>query len=343
MIEHIVKACVQRYAANAELARIGRKVVREVELRNANYPRPCVTVSLAMTETLDTFNDDVLVWDIAMRLLGKSLRPNDADIWLLEMERSFEDALLEPLPKGPYDCIGTKMLTKAGPSVVEAGDSWDAEFVFRLYAGRTELVPDPRHASGGGTADLIASQDTWRSFQPGFTTPETDGAPDGLDIKNIVGVDLTKYFRTWLHFNLVSIPTDSVITSALLKMSVKATNATGAECTIHRLTQPDWLEEQLTWYDYNTGASLSWVTPGGDYTATGAITYNMAVATGTDAQVVDITTLVQDAIDNRAKQLHLLIKKTVETVGSFSGIDYWSLNPDFPYQKPHLVLAYDTA
>jgi hypothetical protein len=171
--------------------------------------------------------------------------------------------------------------------------------------------------------------------------PGNSGGPNSL----LVGLLTTNIRRSWLHFDLTQIPTGATIVSGTLLMSptqIQGTNGS-TTCTINRLTQPAWIENEATWLNYKSGTA--WATAGGDFTATGAVSYEMPTTFAVDTLSVAITALVQEAVDNltdHIKQLHLLLKKSNEGTNQ-SVQEYRQKEFGEVAKRPHLAVTYEVA
>ena len=116
--------------------------------------------------------------------------------------------------------------------------------------------------------------------------------------------------RTLLHYDLASMPAYAALTAAKIRMNCLSAGLLDIEGRVHRLTQTAWVEAAATWNTYD--GSNAWATAGGDYAANPNVQWYQPSSGG----LFDITgmlTLVQDALANRASQLHVLLKQTDET------------------------------
>lgn len=117
--------------------------------------------------------------------------------------------------------------------------------------------------------------------------------------------------RTLLEFDVSSIPASATIDSAELKMRGDPIASGIFGIAVDRVTKA-WVEAEVTWGEYSSGNA--WGLPGGDYDATDEVTASWDRATTPDT--IDITALVQDALDNRAGTLSLIVRATDSNFGS---------------------------
>jgi hypothetical protein len=111
---------------------------------------------------------------------------------------------------------------------------------------------------------------------------------------------------------------DAYPTEAYLVLTCQTSgsfDATPVVLTPYRVTQTAWTEAGAGWTNY-TGSS-PWTTAGGDYDSgnPGWTTTLSSAPAPNDRVVVDVTTLAQDAYDNRSGALELLLRVT----GEYSG------------------------
>ncbi|MEX0785927.1 MAG: DNRLRE domain-containing protein [Dehalococcoidia bacterium] len=112
----------------------------------------------------------------------------------------------------------------------------------------------------------------------------------------------------------------------------------GHDAIISRCTRPaDWVENQVTWNKYRTGAN--WTAAGGDFddAVPGAITYSEPTSTG-DHEVPGLKPHVEDALANRSGIVSLLIRLADEDPDVDQGAgwrtkeygaDVWRLTIDY--------------
>lgn len=117
-------------------------------------------------------------------------------------------------------------------------------------------------------------------------------------------------YRPVMYFDLSDIPITATVTAATLALRLGATNTAGAlNVEFHRLTVTNWVEAECTWERAST--ATDW-TDGGDY-STPTVTAVWPSTTST-VETFTITSLVADAIANRAGALHILMKIENDTV-----------------------------
>jgi hypothetical protein len=145
--------------------------------------------------------------------------------------------------------------------------------------------------------------------------------------------------RTIMDADLSSVPVGSTIQpSSKLELYVYFVRATWP-CTLHRVAQPAWTENGVTWNAYD-GVN-DWASPGGDY-STPAVPFTFPSATGwLTITGADLAAFLQDALDNRAGIARMLIRVDAES-GSGKGGGFRSDDAEPPYenQKPKLTIDY---
>jgi len=103
-----------------------------------------------------------------------------------------------------------------------------------------------------------------------------------------------------------------------------------------RITTISWAEATATW-------NSPWITPGlgvSDYTTVGEVDWVTPV-TSSPFNLIGLAALLQDALDNRGGQFHLLLHLVDEITDSHNvGFRDSEYNP-IPTQRPKLVFTYD--
>ncbi len=128
-----------------------------------------------------------------------------------------------------------------------------------------------------------------------------------LHLRDKISNELMRTFMKW-DFGDVS-----TLNTATLRLWLFAPAITEVLSTdIVRVTRSDWTETGVTWNEYKSG--FSWTTPGGDFTAVDKVTkvQNFTTGVGNYALTWDLTTLAQDALDNRSGVLDIMLKFTTE-------------------------------
>ncbi len=120
----------------------------------------------------------------------------------------------------------------------------------------------------------------------------------------LLGDTVTRFL---VGFDVSSIQSGSVINSATLTFKLTGAGARPGPTifTASRVTR-EWTHSGSTWNKYD--GTNNWTTPGGDYTATGAVTASVgAPVAGSTAVWTGLEDLVSDAIENRSGLLSLII------------------------------------
>lgn len=157
-----------------------------------------------------------------------------------------------------------------------------------------------------------------------------------------------KTLRTLLKFDVTFLG-KLTATSAVLTLYPSRPSNFGSSALVRRITQIN-LDDSATWNRYDE--DNTWTTAGGDLSAAG-ISWTLPT---TDAPVnINITSFVNDAVNNRSGQLLLVLlrntENTVEDVADFYSMDiddpYYYNNPNDPdpylnQDGPILRITYQT-
>lgn len=170
----------------------------------------------------------------------------------------------------------------------------------------------------------------------------SSGAPDtntGTQIDFVVGPHTTLKLRGVLKFDFSALPSNAVISSAIMSLYYHAhdVDPVGRTHWVYRLTQIGVTETGATWNKYD-GSNL-WVAAGGDYTETdGASSVVPASYAWRDW---NITAIVQYAQANTNKIAYLIVKDGTEPDNNFYDGYYYSreYTTDLTL-RPKLVINY---
>jgi hypothetical protein len=188
------------------------------------------------------------------------------------------------------------------------------------------------------------------TIQPNATAGK-DTWLEALNPNNNNGVDTWLYVgkqsgsgdrrqRILLEFNLSNIPSNAVVTSAILELT--ALSGSGLTLNVHRATT-SWTEgsglnsisgDGATWN--NATGSAAWTTAGGDFNST-VFASNSTNAAGT--LTFDVTTLVQGWVNGTWTNKGFLLKHNDETS---NGREQFN-SSDVASGKPKLTINYTTA
>ncbi|MEX0678360.1 MAG: DNRLRE domain-containing protein [Pirellulales bacterium] len=149
-----------------------------------------------------------------------------------------------------------------------------------------------------------------------------------------LGKDSQSLFRAILRFDLTSLITATIV-DATLTLTAAGGNITNETFSIHRLTQPDWTEFGATWNVYDLGRA--WIFLGGDYDPTPVQSVSHTFIQ--NLVFNQIKPLVEDAIENRAGILDVLIKGAAES--GLQRLDCYSSGNANPAFRPTLVVNYE--
>ncbi len=149
--------------------------------------------------------------------------------------------------------------------------------------------------------------------------------------------------RTLMVFDVSDIPAGAVITSATLGLNASTAATSASVARAYRVVQDAWTEGGATWNTYD--GSNAWTTAGcsddgSDFTLTDGVDWNLPTSTGA-FDITGMETLVQDAVDNRAGNLHLLLRRIFET-STTSIVTVDSGEHATPANRPLLTVNYTT-
>lgn len=129
----------------------------------------------------------------------------------------------------------------------------------------------------------------------------------GNDANLFIGDEATDKKRIIIEFPLRQMrPGVTVTTGTQLDLTVLTNpGSTMTNCNLARLWRYDWVPGEATWNVFTEGAG--WETAGGDYSATDAMTFNIATSGNISISGSSFEALVQDALDKRASRLLLIL------------------------------------
>lgn len=177
------------------------------------------------------------------------------------------------------------------------------------------------------------------NYLDGVSQSQNHGASDfvGLQVEYGGGTKLG-WRRPIMNFNLSAIPAGSIINAAEMHLEVWSTYGAALAALI-RCTRPaTWLESQSTWLVYRTGSN--WTNAGGDYNAIGppaAMAVTVPAAPGTWT-ITGLAGFVQDAVDNHAGILSIIMRLDDEDPGVNTGCVFRST--EYDSQDPEILVDY---
>ncbi len=194
------------------------------------------------------------------------------------------------------------------------------------------------NAQGTGTLTLQPSgADAY--IRDGSNSGNNYGTKSSIQIKAAVS---SFQRRGVFSFDFSSLDDSVTITSAYLDLyyysSSIGNNPTGETVEVNRLTQPGWVEGQVTWDDYKSASA--WTTGGGDYTTTDQATVSMPGNFGWVRWTV--TEQARYAQSNTSEIMHLLVRFSS---GAATNIGASFYSKDFttdPSKHPKLIVNYTT-
>jgi uncharacterized repeat protein (TIGR01451 family) len=142
-----------------------------------------------------------------------------------------------------------------------------------------------------------------------------------------------------LQFSLAGIPTDAIVTSAILSMTKTAGNDDATDYGAYRVTN-SWVEG--TQCDSNGIASWNerltaqtWITPGGDYTTAGVFTTSIA---DEGVYTWSVQSIVQSWVNGSQPNFGLLIRSANDTGNQQK--DFASRENGTAANRPRLIISY---
>ena len=128
---------------------------------------------------------------------------------------------------------------------------------------------------GGARAQTITSfspsQDSWLDK----ANPDTN---HGTDTTLVVDPKASSAKRTFVQFDLSSLPPCATINSGILKLRITAAGASSRTHAVHRITQ-SWTEAGVAWKSRD--GTNNWPNPGGTISATATATASTGTASDT--------------------------------------------------------------
>jgi hypothetical protein len=162
-----------------------------------------------------------------------------------------------------------------------------------------------------------------------------------------IGNDEANSERVLIHFDLSSLGSRASVTSCLLTLTVRQVTAPTAG-SVARLRRSDWSETGASWATYKSGAA--WSVAGAGSTATDvdrtlAVPFAPPTALGAFT-FPSLQALCQDAVQNRAGALDLIIAQDADQSGVCTGScvphEFCSRSSDWTTatERPKLVVGW---
>lgn len=130
-----------RFNADAQLVKLGKRLYRGLEGEPQRDVKPSCEVSGFLTGTLDTFTDDIEVYDVVFTYFSNSREPDKCDDWLVRMIDVFDDA---NLASDDFSTAGCFRTDKKEPFMEDGVFRCDVEYTITIQ--RTTKIPATRHA-----------------------------------------------------------------------------------------------------------------------------------------------------------------------------------------------------
>lgn len=166
------------------------------------------------------------------------------------------------------------------------------------------------------------------------------GTANPTRVERLGGLPGDPIGRTLMDADISAIPAGNVIAStSMLEINVQSRSSSSEPTTIHRITQAAWTEAGVTWNKYD--GTNSWTTPGGDY-STPAVPFTGPAANGwLTITGADLAAFLQDALDNQAGIVRILLRVDDESLTANKGFRFYSDDDTTsPSQKPKLTVDY---
>ena len=171
------------------------------------------------------------------------------------------------------------------------------------------------------------------------TAYDGDGGTSNLSSVGIVTGKSPYKIRTAMGFDLSALAGATITLATMTITNNNVDVSTPPGCHAYRITESAWVESS-SWSYYDYGSTLSWATPGGDYTTTDGVAFTPDGTADASWDITGLDVLVQDAIDNRSGQLLLLLKADSESGSLNTSRPFFTREGTYP---PSLYIEYTTA
>lgn len=150
-------------------------------------------------------------------------------------------------------------------------------------------------------------------------------------------------YRIPLAFDISSLPEGATIISAKMYLyyaSYYATNPSGVNTQVYKITREDWHETQSCWNNYKTGSA--WTTGGGDYVTSSPAGAEAEMPSSFGFMDWDIKAIAEDAIANVSGKVNVLLKFESEGIATRYQPNFYSKEYETDTTKrPKLVIEYE--
>lgn len=183
---------------------------------------------------------------------------------------------------------------------------------------------------------VISSKDNWATNASG--NEDTNYST----LYYLYVISYTGYTRrAYLAFDISSLPAGAVISSATLSLyywSYAASNPTGRQIDVFKITRNDWVEAEQTWNSYKSGSA--WTAAGGDYVTSNPAGANTNCPAAAGAWMNwDVKAIVEDAVTNEVN-VNVVAKMNVENEGDYEPLFYAKEYNTDTSLRPKLVIVY---
>ncbi len=150
-------------------------------------------------------------------------------------------------------------------------------------------------------------------------------APSLRHILLYSGETKTAWERTIVDFDVSELSTAAIIAAKLVRQITGVVSGNGPEAKLSRCTRAgEWVESQVTWLRYKSGAD--WTGAGGDFDDTGppaALAYDEPTVTG-EHEIVGLLPFVEDAIESRGGIVSLITRLSDEDPDADTGAQWFA-------------------
>ncbi len=173
---------------------------------------------------------------------------------------------------------------------------------------------------------LLPVRDSKMQGTPEFAQELNYGSATSL--RHIVlysGETKTAWERTIVDFDVSELAEATIIAAKLVREITSVASGAGPEAKLSRCTRAgEWVESQVTWLQYETGAD--WTDGGGDLDDTGppaALTYDEPTVTG-EHEIAGLLPFVEDAVESWGGIVSLITRLSDEAPDVDAGATWFA-------------------
>lgn len=294
-----------RWNANETLRRLGGSLHLADRSQSA---KPNTSVEGTLVESMDTFSTDIQRWHLNMRLHGAGYDSRKATDWL--------EAAIGEFKRD--DFVASSGVILVDTDLIEVNDGvYDASVTFEAHVQRpiSQTSDEPVIPETFVTDFIAVKENIITSSSPNGSTPPVEYWVLQSTSNH------TTLVRTVMHFDVSSLAGATVDTASIFAHN-DGENFDALAAFIRRLTVTGWVETEVTWN--RASVALDWA-DGGEYTTVDQVAWTTPVSsTSSQFEIPGLAALVQDAIDNRSGQLHIILmlasEATADTIETMFGM-----------------------